>query len=170
MVDVASRLCGMHAQLMSSAELSLWARVAALTPDRVRDALWKERTLVKTWAMRGTLHLLPASEWPLWRAALGSYDHYLKTSWGRYFGVSVRDVETLIEAVGAALDGRQLTREELADEVARNAGSRALGDKLRESWGSFLKPCAYRGRAVFRAERWPEGSLHGTRPLAPDGT
>ena len=68
---VASRLCGVHAQLMGSAELTLWARLEALDPGAVAAALWEDRTLVKTWAMRGTLHLLPAGELGLWLAGLG---------------------------------------------------------------------------------------------------
>lgn len=59
LLAVASRLCGLHAQFMSSAELTLWARVEDLDPTAVASALWQDRTLVKTWAMRGTLHLLP---------------------------------------------------------------------------------------------------------------
>ncbi|NMH92498.1 winged helix DNA-binding domain-containing protein [Pseudonocardia bannensis] len=32
--------------------------------------LWTDRTLVRTWAMRGTLHLLPVDELDLWTGAL----------------------------------------------------------------------------------------------------
>ena len=59
---MVSRIAGLHAQLTASAELTLWARVAGLEADAVSRALWEERALVKTWAMRGTLHLLPSSE------------------------------------------------------------------------------------------------------------
>jgi hypothetical protein len=72
MLAVASRLCGFHAQVLSSAELTAWASVEGLTRGAVRRALWDDRTLVKTWAMRGTLHVLPSAELPLWRAALDS--------------------------------------------------------------------------------------------------
>ena len=42
------------------AELTLWARVdGPARPATVERLLWEERALVKTWAMRGTLHLLP---------------------------------------------------------------------------------------------------------------
>ena len=57
---------------MSCAELTLWTRVEGIERDAVSRALWEERTLVKTWAMRGTLHLLPASELSLWISALGT--------------------------------------------------------------------------------------------------
>src|SRR5580704_14354466 len=78
MLAVDSRLCGLHAQVMSSAELTVWARVEDLDRRAVQRALWDERTLVKTWAMRGTLHLLPAGEFPLWLAALGAGRRYLR--------------------------------------------------------------------------------------------
>ena len=35
----------------------------------VHRALWEDRTLVKTWAMRGTLHLLRADELAMWVGA-----------------------------------------------------------------------------------------------------
>ena len=70
MLEVVARLGGIHAQVMSAAELALLARVEDLEPDAVASALWQERTLVKTWAMRGTLHLLPAAELSLWITAL----------------------------------------------------------------------------------------------------
>jgi hypothetical protein len=61
MLDVVAGIAGLHAQVMSSAELTLAGRVDGLEPDAVRRALWEERDLVKTWAMRGTLHLLPSA-------------------------------------------------------------------------------------------------------------
>src|ERR1041385_7809713 len=83
MLAVASRLCGLHAQVLSSAELSLWARVDQLDRGAVHRALWEDRTLVKTWAMRGTLHLLPASELPLWHAGLRDNPRYYREEIGR---------------------------------------------------------------------------------------
>lgn len=134
---------------MSFAELTAWARVEALEPDAVQRSLWEERTLVKTWAMRGTLHLLPADELPLWHAGLGTYRHYLKPAWSRAFGVTPDELKTLLDGVSAALDGKALTRQELGDAVATVTGSAKLGDKLRESWGSLLKPAAFRGLLCF---------------------
>ena len=88
MLNVASELCGLHAQVMSSAELTLWARVEGLGPEAVKKALWKDRSLVKLWAMRGTLHLLTAADYPTWQAALSTYDHYRRPGWAKYFGVT----------------------------------------------------------------------------------
>jgi hypothetical protein len=149
LLPVVSRLCGVHAQLMASAELTLWARVDGLEPDAVGRALWEERSLVKTWAMRGTLHLLPAAELGLWLAGLGTYEHYRKPGWFRGFGITPEQLEQVLEAVTAALDGAQLTREELTAAIAEHAGSPELAERVGESWGSLLKPAAFQGRLCF---------------------
>src|SRR5437588_11174045 len=70
MFAIASRLCGLHAQVLSSALLTLWARVEGLKRDAVQRALWEDRTLVKTWAMRGALQLLLADDLSLCHVAL----------------------------------------------------------------------------------------------------
>jgi hypothetical protein len=58
MLEVVAAICGMQAQVMSSVELAMWARIEGVALADVRDALWKHRRLLKTWAMRGTLHVL----------------------------------------------------------------------------------------------------------------
>src|SRR5437870_11837210 len=55
---VVSDACGLQAQVLSGAALSLWARVENITIEDVEDALWKHWYLVKTRTMRVTLHLL----------------------------------------------------------------------------------------------------------------
>src|SRR5215467_521660 len=141
MLTVASRLCGLHAQVLSSSELTLWARVEDLSRGAVSNALWKQRSLVKTWAMRGTLHLLPAREMPLWHAALSTSDRYRKPAIWRRFGLTLGELDRLTEAIATALYGCVMTREELAQKVQELTGSRALAAKLAESsWGTILKP------------------------------
>jgi hypothetical protein len=162
MLAVTSRIAGLHAQVMSSAELTLWARLEGLEPDAVRRALWEDRTLVKTWAMRGTLHLLPAAELPLWQAARSTTRLWEAGSWLRGFGVTHEELARLLDAVGEALDGRMLTREELAEEVARLTGSAKLGEKLRESWGALLKPAAALGLLCFAPSQGQQ--VRFTRP------
>src|SRR3954469_16999149 len=117
MLDVVTALAGLHAQVMSSAELTLWARLDGLDPGAVRRALWEDRTLVKTWAMRGTLHLLPAAEYPLWQALMSTDRRYETGAWQRAFGATLEETEELIAVIGAALRDRLLTREQLAAAV-----------------------------------------------------
>ena len=168
-LGVVRGICGLHAQVMSSAELTLWARVEDLEPEAVREALWEHRSLAKTWAMRGTLHLLPSDELPLWVAALGVLKpRYHAASWQRYYGLTREEAEAMLAAIAEALYDRVLTREELAQEVGRLVGSEELGGKLREGFGSLLKPSAFEGDLLFapsvgrnvrfaRPDRWLPG-------------
>ena len=171
---MASRICGLHAQLMSSAELAAWARVEGLDRGEVPKALWEDRTLVKMWAMRGTLHLLPASELAVWQGALRTSGRYLRPAqWQKHFGVTMEELDRLTDAVGMALEGRVLTREELVREVERLTGSKAFGAKIGESsWGTILKPAAFAGRLCFgpsvgqrvrftRPDTWLAGTVPG---------
>lgn len=150
-LKVASRLCGLHAQVLSSAELTLWARVEGLKPGDLQRALWEKRTLVKTWAMRGTLHLLPSSELSMWHTALGASGRYRQgLPQQKYFGITLEEHDQLTDAIARALEGRLMTREELVAEVARLTGSVVFGNKIAESsWGTILKPAAFTGRLCF---------------------
>ncbi len=149
MLDVVTHICGVHAQLMSAAELALWARVQDLSPSDVQDALWRDRALVKTWAMRGTLHLLAAREFPLYVAALSTFKHYRRPSWLKYHGVTLAELDTIIEAVRTTLAGSGTTREQLADAIAERAHEPKLRELLRSGWGALLKPAAFQGYLCF---------------------
>ena len=147
-LEVVSNLCGLHAQIMSSAEMTLAARVDGLSSDAVATALWTDRSLVKTWAVRGTLHLLPADELPTWLAALSTYRHFEKPLWQRAF-ISLEVLNQIIQVASEALADSLLTREELATAVATRTGSPDAGEAIRSSWGALLKPVAWRGRLCF---------------------
>jgi hypothetical protein len=123
LVQVVARICGLHAQVRSSLELSLWARIDGLDPDAVREALWQRRSLVKLWAARGTLYQLPAVELGLWLSALSAMPKFGNTG----------DPDELAHAVGQALRGHELTREDLAAEVGLRTGSQEFAGFVRSS-------------------------------------
>jgi hypothetical protein len=149
MTAAAAEIGGLQAQVMSSAELALWARIDDLEREAVPRALWEERSLVKTWAMRGTLHLLPAAELEMWQAVPKLDRRYLRPAWQRYYGISPDELDRLTAAIAEALDGQVLTREELVEAVSTILGSAELAAKLRHSWGMMLKPAAFRCRLCF---------------------
>ena len=68
-INAVRRAGGVQAQVMSTAELAIGARVDGLSPQDVQSALWKDCSLIKTWAMRAALHLIPARDFPLYVAA-----------------------------------------------------------------------------------------------------
>jgi len=147
-VDVVRRLCGVQAQVASSAELAVRVRRHASRPGEVADALADGR-LVKTWAMRGTLHLFPAEDAGMFLSLMAAGRSWERPSWTRYFGVDPAGVERLRVAVREILLGRTLTREELIAEVTARPGLDHVGDALRSGWGTLLKPVAWQGDLCF---------------------
>jgi hypothetical protein len=123
---------------MAAAELSLAERVEGITRHDVRDALWERRSLVKAWTLRGTLHLHPADELPLWYAAARAVSPtepqelpaWVDPKGELHPALGHDDVQEIRAAVLEALDGRCLLREELAAEVVRRVGPKAQGRLL----------------------------------------
>lgn len=173
---VAHALVGVQAQVSSSAALAIALRsrestgatgaTAAAATDQTAIAL-RERRLVRSWAMRGTLHLFAAEDVPTVAAALGKKENWRRPAWLRWFGVNEREMEALIDTVGEILDdGQPRTRAELADEIGSRLGKKA-GALMRGSWGSALKVASDRhylvqsaedeaGVRFVRASRWIE--------------
>jgi hypothetical protein len=165
-------MVGIHAQVTSSAELQFAARVDGFRRSDVQDAI-ADRRLVKTWAMRGTLHLLAPDD--LWQfvAAWPTRDSSRTPAFLKYFEVTPDQLDAIDEAVGDALDGEPRTRIELAEAVATRTGESKLGERLSSGWGQFLKPAAGKGLLAFGPDRGrnvtfvsPEAWL-GSRPRTP---
>lgn len=156
MVQVAGEVGGVQAQVMSAAEMSLAARVDGITRADVARALWVDRTLVKTWSVRGTLHLLPSSDLPLFMAACRSRPESWWRAWEKVLGVSKRQVEELIDAIGEALEQGPLTRRELIEAVIAKTGLGTLREAMESGWGTLLKPAARAGVLCFGPSRGQE--------------
>jgi hypothetical protein len=153
-VKAVQRTGGIQAQVMSAAEIAISARVDGLTAEDVRSALWDERTLVKTWAMRGTLHLLAAEDLPLYVAARSTHDDRNWLAYFTYFGMTEAQSEAFKAAVPQVLGNEPMTREELATAVAEHIGAPEVGRILvSSSWGSLWKPSALRGDLCFGPSR-----------------
>ncbi|CCK27750.1 hypothetical protein BN159_3371 [Streptomyces davaonensis JCM 4913] len=115
--DIVSAMLGAHAQVLSAAELSIGVRTTGLTRADVRAALWEDRSLVKTHGPRGTVHLLPAHELPLWTAALPAIPSGANRSL-----LTEEQARQIVAAIEDALDGVCLTADELNEEVVARTG------------------------------------------------
>ena len=166
-VDVARRLVGVQAQVASAAELAVAVR--RRTPRRGEiDRAIADRMLVKTWAMRGTLHLLPVDVAPTVLATLSRLRPWTAPAWQRYHGVSAADVQRVLDALPGVLSDDPITREELGVAVAGRVRSKAVAAKLSSGWSELLKPAAFagmllqgplrEGRVTFvRSDAWVHG-------------
>jgi len=157
---VVGEIGGVQAQVMSAAELQAGIRVDCRVED-VRDALWKGKTLAKTWLMRGTLHLVPAKDLPVFTAAMQTRWMRMRNSWLKFVQLSEPEFLDLVKAIGEALDGQVLTREELIEKVGKGRPER-IREVMKSGWGMILKPVARRGLLCFGPSRGQ--SVTFTRP------
>ncbi|WP_200426390.1 winged helix DNA-binding domain-containing protein [Streptomyces sp. NE5-10] len=120
----AAAMCGAHAQVLSAAEVSIALRLSGGTREDVRRALEEERTLVKTFGPRGTVHLLPAADLALWCGALGAVPVTARQPAGAR--LTAERTERLVEAIGAVLSHAELTVDELTEALADRLGAWAV--------------------------------------------
>jgi len=153
--DVVRRLCGVQSQVASYAELCVRVRRKNSKAGEVARAL-SEGRVIKTWAMRGTLHLLTPEDAGAFLSLIAAGRSWERPSWQSYFGVTPKQLDALREVVREALGGKALTRGELIEAVIARRGYGHLGDALRSGWGTLLKPCAWQGDLCF-------GPSQGTR-------
>jgi len=68
-VRVVEDICGLNAQGALNYNLCLWARVERLSNRFIRDAL-REKTLLRSWFMRNTVHIMTTKQAFIARPAL----------------------------------------------------------------------------------------------------
>ena len=154
---VAAVLCGVHAQLLTAAELSVGRRIAGATRTDVQRALWQDRTLVKTFGPRGTIHLLPAADLPMWTGALSAVSSRPTHPEGVRFAPD--QIEEVIAAIGEALADAELTVDELTQAIAERTGPwavertmEAFGGKWPR-WRQLTSAAAHGGMLCFGPDR-----------------
>jgi hypothetical protein len=145
---VVRRLCGVQAQVASTAELCVRVRRTKSKAGDVARAL-KDGRIIKTWAMRGTLHLLTPEEAGYFLSLLASRRMWDLPSWQRYFRITPKLMDLYRDVARDALDRRVLTREQLIAAVTARRGLAHFDEHLRSGWGSLLKPLAWQGELCF---------------------
>ncbi|MFI9768574.1 winged helix DNA-binding domain-containing protein [Streptomyces sp. NPDC052415] len=156
--DLVSAMLGAHAQVLSAAELSIGVRSAGLTRADVRTALWDDRSLVKTHGPRGTVHLLPARELPLWTAALTAVPS-APSPFPADARLTEEQTRQILAAIGDALDGVCLTIDALSEEVVARTGPWA-GDLVMPAfqgmwprWRQVMHRAGQAGALCFGPQR-----------------
>jgi hypothetical protein len=127
-LSVVRDVCGINAQLPSAMALALRARVKGLTAAAIEAERVERRSVVRTWCMRSTLHLLAAEdlEWLLSTLDPG----HLRGSWRwllQRAGLDDEQSARVVEAAVAILrDAGPLPRRELMLRVSAQVGFDAL--------------------------------------------
>jgi hypothetical protein len=178
--EVVRVMCGAHAQVLSAAELSVGRRVAGATRADVRRALWDDRTVVKTFGPRGTIHLLATADLPMWTGAFSA----LPSSVPQHpepVRFSAEQADEVIAAIGDALADAELTVDELTEALEDRLGPWAVERTMDAfqtkwpRWRQLASTAAHRGVLCFGANHGrqvtytnPHRWLPGFRPTGGD--
>lgn len=171
-VELARRLCGFQDQVYGTAAKSAEVRSASVNGDDLRRLLQVERRLVRTWTVRGTVHVIAADDLSLFRNALrpeweGRWSAYLDRH------VTHKQRQMAADAARELLTDGPLIRSQML------AGARRLLrtdddwlEYLFGGWGGVLKDMSYRGDIVCGAidggevqfaltDAWLDGAASG---------
>jgi len=155
LAGVVGDVCGVQAQVTAMARIALWARLRDLTVDDVEQALVRKRTIVKTWSMRGALHLLPSNELLLYLRGLMPTRLPREQRWIQ--GAGLKEEETTAMIIEALKEG-PVTRAQLVSLLAKELGTKTKdwfdGGWGRETLGSntswqLVRPAVMRGLVCF---------------------
>lgn len=146
-LDVPGDLCGLQAQFLRNAIHALRIRTDDLRTARI----------IKTWTLRGTVHLIPERDLPLYLRHCGTAEDVCQSGWYQWTAERghanppEREIELarqLVEAIGNGMDTRDALREHLRtcgmteDEEAR----------VFNPWGGLIAELVNIGVLAFRVD------------------
>ena len=157
LVAICRNVCGIQAQLMASAEIACAVRADNIHIRDVHSALWERRTLVKTSAMRQTLHLLPSADFSVYKTAIKTSRMAALMRVMARIGVTRPQVDAMNREVLEALSTGPLTTSELVERI-RHTMTKGLRTWMELSWSVF-RPAIVAGLICYGPDRGREGTF-----------
>jgi hypothetical protein len=154
LLDVVAAVFGVNAQRSPAMMLSLRARIRGLEAADVLEAIDAKRSLVRIWAMRGTIHLMRAEDIPWLVSALSP--RFIETARRRRIelGLSEDKLARGLEEIRAILArSGPLTRRELTDRLSEQG---LVLDRRSQAPYHLIRYAALKGLVCIGPER-PNG-------------
>ena len=154
LVEVVRTLCGVQAQLPSAMALALRARVKDLSIEDIETSRVEDRALVRTWCMRGSMHLLAAEDVDWLLSAITPA--VLRSGWRwleKRGGLERERASTILDEAHKTLqENGPMTRRDLMTAVAKRHGAKVMPAAAGVVWLNGML-----GRVGF-------GPDHGAEP------
>ncbi|WP_427892526.1 winged helix DNA-binding domain-containing protein [Kribbella sp. GL6] len=132
-VDAVRGMCGAHAQIAAAGEVSVAVRVVGAD----RGTVQRDDGLVKTFGPRGTVHLLPVEDLPMWTGALSGLPGNGQQP--EPIRMTPDEIDQVVVAIGEALADDDLTVDELTEEVVRRTGEWARTPTIPAFQGAWAR-------------------------------
>jgi hypothetical protein len=150
--NVVRRLGALQAQAVPSVELAIRLRRQRSRSGEVGRALAEGR-IVKTWAMRGAVHILTPEDGGAYLALRSASRMWELPSWQSFYGMSPADWQQFRVAVRDVLSHGPRTPAEIGAAITTHAKFQHLGFAFAKHWVSLLKPLAWQGDLCFGPAR-----------------
>ena len=145
--DPVADLCGLQAQFLRNAVHAL----------RIRTKHPSVESLVKTWTLRGTVHLVPEKDLPLYIRHCGGAEDVCQSGWYRWTAERghanppAREVELARLTLAAIADG--VDKREALRVYLRTCGMTDQEEaRVFNPWGGMIAELAGIGAIAFRVE------------------
>lgn len=160
LLTICRDVCGVQAQVLGSARLAFWARTDQILRQDIDAAISKKRVLVKTSAMRQTLHLLPAAEYHVYIAALRQSRRGELMRIMARIDVGEKEIEAMTAALMKVLGDQPVPQRELAEQV-RPRISRKLQASMKLFWNNWpiFRPAIIEGLVCYGPQQGNEATL-----------
>ncbi|HZX01852.1 winged helix DNA-binding domain-containing protein [Kribbella sp.] len=132
-VDAVRAMCGAHAQIAAAGETSVALRLDGAD----RATVQRNEGLVKTFGPRGTVHLLPLDDLPMWTGALSALPGNGQQP--EPIRMTPDELDQVVAAIGEALAHDDLTVDELTEEVVRRTGEWARTPTIPAFQGAWAR-------------------------------
>lgn len=140
--QIVKDVCGIQAQYFHNAVHALKLRYQ----EEVNQQSLLE--LVKTWTVRGTLHLICVDDWSLFVSALHNewFDR-----WGKYLEnyFSLEERNQWQTEIYKLIQAGIVQREKMVSHFSDTAITKDLIQVALSSWGGILKDLAYQGKIIY---------------------
>ena len=151
-------ILGLNAQGALNYQLSLWNRVEGLDPSFLPRALQEDRSLVRSWFRRDTVHIVPTADLPVFRRGL---EEGLMREWNRWTVRTGRKEapeswEPLYPEALDVLKEAPLTINEILERVGWE------GEEARSSLHRLIREMSLRGLVCNAGSKgpWHHNSEH----------
>ena len=150
-LDAVGDILGLNAQGALNYQLSLWNRVEGLDPSFLPRALQEDRSLVRSWFMRDTVHIVPTADLPVFRRGL---EKGLMREWDRWTVRTGRKEapdswEPLYPDVLDALEGLPLTLNGIRERIKME------GEEARSRLHRLVREMSLRGLVCNAGSKGP---------------
>ena len=146
-LEVAGGLCGIQAQYTKNAYHALQIRTKA----RLASENWGEG-LYKSWTLRGTVHVYPRKEQPLFIYAAHASGNWAEQMYLTDSRVSMERKQVYERLILQRLDQGCATREELKEICQAGGMTETEQEVVFHPWGGVIRMMAERGELAYCVE------------------